>query len=331
MKEGKIDIGGAIPTEAELAQINALTRRQMSADEVYVFSVVLCDNEIDRDFERFSIDALNSLAKMYVGKSGIFDHSMQGKDQIARIFSCEVESFPDKITKAGEVYHRIKARAYMPKSEKNEDMILEIDAGIKKEVSVGCSVGNSTCSICGADLKSNPCGHKRGRHYKVEGKKQLCHAILSDPKDAYEWSFVAVPAQRGAGVIKGYKQNSAENFENLDVYSLCKSIGAGQTLTLCFEQVVELEKQIESLRKRADIADAYEDSLREQATRLYLLQNPDIPQNAAQKAFSLLNCDELVKTISALKKSLDDCSPITPQITAQVETQKNNDNNNYKI
>ena len=32
---------------------------------------------------------------------------------------------------------------------------------------------------------------------------KTCHFVLSDPQDAYEWSFVAVPAQRDAGVIKG--------------------------------------------------------------------------------------------------------------------------------
>lgn len=35
-----------------------------------------------------------------------------------------------------------------------------------------------------------------------------------DPVDAYEWSFVAVPAQRGAGVSKG-KQDILAAFELL--------------------------------------------------------------------------------------------------------------------
>lgn len=304
----------------------------MSADEVYIFSVVLCDNEIDRDFERFSIDALNTLATLYVGKSGIFDHSMQGKDQIARIFSCEVESFPDQRTKSGEVYHRVKARAYMPRTAKNEDIILEIDAGIKKEVSVGCSVGSATCSVCGAHLKHENCGHKKGRFYKVDGKKQLCHAVLSDPKDAYEWSFVAVPAQPRAGVVKGYRQNATTAFENgeTDIEALFKLVGAGDTLTLNFEQVCQLEKCIEKLQKKAEIADAYEESLRQQVQKLYLLQNPELPQIAAQKAFSLLSCKELEQTAAALKKSLDDISPLMPQIALPAQD-KENHNDNYKI
>ena len=42
-------------TDEELALINKYTRRQLSKDEVYVFSVVLCDNDIDRDGERFTV------------------------------------------------------------------------------------------------------------------------------------------------------------------------------------------------------------------------------------------------------------------------------------
>ena len=35
----------------ELAQINAWSRRELKAEEVYAFAVKLCDNEVDRDRE----------------------------------------------------------------------------------------------------------------------------------------------------------------------------------------------------------------------------------------------------------------------------------------
>ena len=44
-----------VVTEEALAAINRYTQKDLTADEVFVFSAVLCDNEIDRDFERFSI------------------------------------------------------------------------------------------------------------------------------------------------------------------------------------------------------------------------------------------------------------------------------------
>ena len=40
--------------EEILKRLNEFTRREMSEDEVYIFDVILCDNDIDRDGERFS-------------------------------------------------------------------------------------------------------------------------------------------------------------------------------------------------------------------------------------------------------------------------------------
>ena len=40
--------------EGELELINKHTRTPLTENDVYAFSVILCDNDIDRDFERFS-------------------------------------------------------------------------------------------------------------------------------------------------------------------------------------------------------------------------------------------------------------------------------------
>ena len=40
-------------TREELAIINQFTKRALKEDEVYTFAVRLCDNEVDRDGERF--------------------------------------------------------------------------------------------------------------------------------------------------------------------------------------------------------------------------------------------------------------------------------------
>ena len=42
---------------------------------------------------------------------------------------------------------------------------IKIDGGIKKEVSVGCSIGKKVCSICGADRQEATCGHQPGKKY----------------------------------------------------------------------------------------------------------------------------------------------------------------------
>ena len=40
--------------ERDLALINRWSRKALTAEEVYAFAVRLCDNEIDRDGERFT-------------------------------------------------------------------------------------------------------------------------------------------------------------------------------------------------------------------------------------------------------------------------------------
>ena len=103
---------GILSSEKELELINNYTRTPLTADDVYTFSVTLCDNEIDRDFECFSIKSLEKLKELFVGKTGIADHSMLSKDQTARIYYCYMESDPTRKTSKGEVYTALKARAY---------------------------------------------------------------------------------------------------------------------------------------------------------------------------------------------------------------------------
>ncbi|MBQ2694081.1 MAG: hypothetical protein IJF57_00875 [Clostridia bacterium] len=186
--------------EKELELIGQFARKKLNADELYTFSLILCDNDIDRDSEKFTVSALHTLAKLFVGKTGIFDHNMKSKDQTARIYAAEVMTDPQRKTADGEDYTYIKAKAYMVRTEKNKDLIAEIDAGIKKETSVGCCIKDISCSICGRNIKTEGCEHQKG---KVYGGKLCCY-LLSEPTDAYEWSFVAVPAQKNAGVIKSF-------------------------------------------------------------------------------------------------------------------------------
>jgi DUF1680 family protein len=205
----------------KLDKLNEFTRREHSTDEVFMFDVVLCDNDIDRDTEAFSDKALEQLKELFIGKTGIFDHDPKGANQTARIFDTETVT-TDKLNKNGDVYKYLKASAYMVRTESNADLIKEIDGGIKKEVSISCSAGKHVCSICGTDRKKRSCVHTKGTEY---GKKR-CFVILDDIKDAYEWSFVAVPAQPEAGVVKRFTDNAEEKCftETFDYDSTIKSL-----------------------------------------------------------------------------------------------------------
>ena len=87
----------------DLALINQLARKELTAAEVYLFAVRLCDNEVDRDGEQFPQATLEQLAELFVGKSGIFDHQWSARGQSARIYKTEVIREPEKSLWPGTV------------------------------------------------------------------------------------------------------------------------------------------------------------------------------------------------------------------------------------
>ena len=70
----------------------------------------------------------------------------------------------------------------MRQAADKSSMILALESGIHKEVSVGCAVAKNVCSICGADWRQERCGHRKGEMYG----DRLCVGILEEATDAYE-------------------------------------------------------------------------------------------------------------------------------------------------
>lgn len=182
--------------EKELEYINHFANRKYNADEVYVFTVNLCNNDVDKDYEAFSFAALLELEKLFVGKTGFLDNTPLRKNNTARIFVCGVERVQGRKTKAGENYYRLVARAFIPIAIDNTDVITRIENGSVSEISVGCSVGEKVCSICGKNI--HVCEHKKGEMY--EGK--LCYAKIYDIADVYEWSAVAKPVVKKKATVR---------------------------------------------------------------------------------------------------------------------------------
>lgn len=190
-------------TPEELKAINKQALEPLEASDVFTFSAVLCDNDVDRDYERFSLKALTDLKKLFVGKPVIKDHNARADNQVARIYATELVQ-TEKILPSGEPYTQLKAHCYMVRTASNADLIAEIKGGIKKEGSVRCKVASSICSICGTDNAKSYCRHFPGRKYAKEGGDQLCTFKLDGAVDAYEYSLLPIPAQRKAGVSKSY-------------------------------------------------------------------------------------------------------------------------------
>ena len=206
-------------TDDELTKINKFTISPLTKEEVFTFKLVMGDNGLDdRNFEPFNLHALKDLKNLYIGKTMIKDHNRKADNQIARIYDTElVTDSSNKLTN-NEEFTTLIAKCYMIKTESNKDLIAEIKAGIKKEVSTSCVPKKAVCSICGKDNMKEYCTHYWGREYDVDGKKQVCYFTLDGAKEAYEVSFVAVPAQPRAGTTKNYivKNEEDKEQENLN-------------------------------------------------------------------------------------------------------------------
>lgn len=129
------------------------------------------------------------------------DHEHSAENQIARVYDTQV------LTDGGKT--QLTAKCYMVRTEKNKSLIAEIKAGIKKEVSASFACDELRCSICGGSAFE--CRHIRGAEY--DG--QICTHIIESCSDAYELSFVAVPAQPAAGTVKSAEDSADDKILQL--------------------------------------------------------------------------------------------------------------------
>lgn len=280
-KAADICTAGA-PNAQALAKINVYAKSPLRAEQVYCFSVRLCDDLPDRDFERFDTGALPKLAELFRGKTGIVDHEWSAERQIARIFDTEVL--------CEEGARLIRAQCYMLRTEQNADLIAQIEGGIRKEVSVGCAMAGTSCSICGRPY--GECEHRKGTVYGG----QVCIAILHDPIDAYEFSFVAVPAQRKAGVMKAMQAEE----------SLRELVAKNGTGAHC-ERLKELEAE-------ARFGRAARERLLAETVSLGLLLDFGAEEALLQKAFAALDNTDLEQLHRAMAQKAAALFPPQPQL-----------------
>ena len=280
--------GGGVPTAVQLEAINAQAKGKMTAEQVYVFSLRLCDDQVDRDGERFDTAALPELAKLFIGKTGIVDHRWTSDSQVARVFATEV------VREEGVSY--IKAWAYIRRGGHAEEIIADIEAGIKKEVSVGCAMGRSVCSVCGGEYGT--CGHVKGESY--DGA--VCCAILKEPMDAYEFSFVAVPAQRDAGVLKALGGRRC-------LKELAEEFGA--------------QGEYRTLFKQAQLGLQYQKLLGDEVVRLCMALGLGIEEPVLRSIVSKVGAEELLKMKSALNGRMEEMYPVKCQLPGCVPAAEN--------
>lgn len=235
----------------------------------------LCDDQVDRDDERFSESCIRELAALFIGKTGVMDHVWSAEKQVARIFDTEV------LAENGATY--LKGWAYMLRGAETDGLIREIDGGIKKEVSIGCAVKRRMCSICGAEYGA--CEHVKGETYGAE----RCAAVLCEAVDAYEFSFVAVPAQKQAGVLQ-------------------KQTGGGVPVD---------EFALKKLQKEAELGKAYRQELETRVTRAALLLGLELDAGLMKRIVRGMAAEELKGLSEGLERRTAELFAPEPQMTVE--------------
>lgn len=190
-----------VVSDADLELINRHTLVPLTKDDVYTFNVQLCDNDVDRVGDKMTDSFLEQVANHITGVTGLKDHDWNVENQLARLYAAEVVTDDSNTTVLGEPRKYVLGKAYTLR--KNEDLVDNINAGLLKETSISFNSKDDVCSICGAPMVKdmNDVGHCSNKH--IAGhyyENKLCFNKLNKLDDVLEWSLVAVPCQRKAGI-----------------------------------------------------------------------------------------------------------------------------------
>jgi len=209
-----------VPTEEQLAKINKLAKRTLSADEVFVFPTKLVgDMIIPNRYVQLTKELLDVYAEdAKKGVALMLDHSwspdglfgMGGRPKAAIPYGRTFDSHFDKPTEENETVS-LMADHYMVRGIeldgiKTDDLIASIEAGTLFDTSIGFSYDNAICSICGNNYRNyEQCKHVAGKTYEIEEngvtKNKLCFIQAKPPGFLMENSLVFDGAYPGAGIM----------------------------------------------------------------------------------------------------------------------------------
>lgn len=237
------------PDDKDYALIKEFLPSDVKKSDIYVYSVRLCDNLLDREGEFFSSEALAQLNELLVGATGIYNHEWKSDNQHSRIYKTEVINEFGIKNESQEPYQYIVGYAYTLNSEKNRSLIDSINSGILKEVSIGFNYDKST-------------------PYQLEG---LEANRIDNITDVYEWSFVAVPAQRNAGVVKSFNKDKevkpmelTEALAKLKTFKTADNSTDIDSIVLSLEGFTDVQAKLKSLEQDVSTKDARIKSLEQE-------------------------------------------------------------------
>lgn len=176
-------------TSDDLERINRLAPAKLSADQVYVRSMYLCSTQpCLSDGCQFSKQGLEDIAGKIVGQSVLTGHD-RSRLPLARFFKARVVEGPS-VSASPPVYF-VRAWFYWLRGTTGaKDLLLNIDGGIYREVSLSWRFNRWHCSICHAE--NNRCAHRVGDEY--DGK--ICFRLIHSIAEVLEGSLVYKSADK---------------------------------------------------------------------------------------------------------------------------------------
>ncbi len=183
--------------QEDLTALNALSPTRLDWDDVFVRSMYLCsDRPCECDWSRFTPHALEQIARLVIGQSVITGHDRRSLP-LARFFKAKTveRTGPD-----GEPVRWVQAWFYWLRETSGAvDLLLNIDGGIYREVSIAWRYRHWTCSICGEE--DGLCAHRPG---EVSGE-QRCLRVIDEIVDVLEGSLVYKGADQGATLARSFE------------------------------------------------------------------------------------------------------------------------------
>ena len=166
---------------ALLAAVNRFTLRPLTRDEIAVFTLDLCHNQVDRHFSRFPDAELERISELVVGRPLMERHDLRGSLPRGTFFRAQLVRDGARLS--------VRAEVYVLRTADNAGFIANIEGGVYRETSIGFAFRRPECSICGEDIRT--CPHVPGRDYG--GVR--CHFVMHEVTEVIEGSVVASGSQ----------------------------------------------------------------------------------------------------------------------------------------
>ena len=175
--------------------VNRFALRPLARKEYAVFSLDLCNDQVDKHFSRFPVEELEKISSMTPGRPLMERHDVRGSLPRGTFFRSRLHHEEEHVS--------VRPDVYVLRTEGNRDFILNIEGGVYRETSIGFSFRLPECSVCGEDLRT--CNHIPGRSYG----DVLCYFTMRDVLEVIEGSVVTAASQGTAFVEQGARGLSA--------------------------------------------------------------------------------------------------------------------------